>query len=207
MRRRLFTLCSALSLLLFLAVCTLWARSCWRHDSVTWYGSHPSGVIGVGDCYVGIQWGGGVVSLYVLQPDVGGAAEPERWRWSSAPETDTVHYRRFVLHRGPDTLWWRLGFSRDYSFTREGGRVTQWMANYYAHFGVLTISTAVLPASWLGFRLAGRLKRRSAGQYGLCPACGYDLRATPGRCPECGAATANPAGPSPANAADRASGG
>jgi hypothetical protein len=62
-------------------------------------------------------------------------------------------------------------------------------------------ASAVLPAAWLG-RLALRwLRRRRGAKRGFCPACGYDLRATPGQCPECGETAA---GTPAAAAAERA---
>jgi hypothetical protein len=46
------------------------------------------------------------------------------------------------------------------------------------------LGTAILPAIWLvSFRLNRRKQRQVAG---LCRRCGYDLRASKGRCPECG---------------------
>jgi hypothetical protein len=60
---------------------------------------------------------------------------------------------------------------------------------YAIPYWPLIILTAVLPA----IRLCARSRESKMRASGLCSSCGYDLRATPERCPECGTAPAHAA--------------
>ena len=62
-----------------------------------------------------------------------------------------------------------------------GGVLTAVAVPYWS----LWILTALLPVRWLW----GRHVHRRRSHAGRCCSCGYDLRATPDRCPECGTVT------------------
>jgi hypothetical protein len=68
-------------------------------------------------------------------------------------------------------------------------RIGQWTFRMPLWFAI-TIFTA-LPLIW-EFRYRHRLFANKRSRRGFCASCGYDLRATPDRCPECGAVPRKP---------------
>ncbi|MDB5318957.1 MAG: hypothetical protein JWN40_588 [Phycisphaerales bacterium] len=59
--------------------------------------------------------------------------------------------------------------------------------NLFVPYWMLTCLTLALPLTAMIAWLRRRARHRRETK-GLCPGCGYDLRATPHRCPECGEA-------------------
>jgi hypothetical protein len=82
------------------------------------------------------------------------------------------------------SFWNRLGFYDWMSMqfvlaNNEQISYRQWLVPTWFVVGLL-----LLPGI-LWIRVAG-VRRRRLGQESICANCGYDLRATPSRCPECG---------------------
>ena len=192
MRRKLFTLCSAASLLLCVAVCVLWVRSYFvsfdgigfmRHDGAAELVHRLPG--GSGDelwrvgpqglaqqvTYAGSERG--VVVVAVLRQ----RHAPGHLVQVSIPEGRVAGRGRWELV--PDREWLGFGFEAGRSWRRWDRTLLT-----VPHWALALILTA-LPAAQLRRSIRdGRFRDRSRR---LCPACGYDLRASPDRCPECGA--------------------
>ncbi|MDQ3149235.1 MAG: hypothetical protein M3Q38_04840 [Chloroflexota bacterium] len=186
--RHLFTLCSALSLVLCVAVCVLWVRS---------YSATARGVLVLGGCTFELRQYRGSVRVWWIADDWG---MPTFAR--SFEIMQTRHGTRFYEdeHGNPvraDGAWdrdWRSMLLPG-SHTRQMGGMAVWWGEFQTdaahpsavlqmHHGLL----AGLCATPMLLAAARVLRRRRRSTLGLCLQCGYDLRASPGRCPECGAA-------------------
>ena len=206
MPRRLFTLLSALSLLLCAGVLALWVCGCATNSMAT-----------------GTTAGG---CLWWVRPGVSGVAVnavddwPERWplRWSSHPRGagaagDGPWLVSLPAPAGGSSLvpWngWglegqsgpvRAAMNPDGTVRRErAGRPStdRWSAplafrSIRVPYWPLAAATALLPAVAAARQATRRWRGKWRHRAGLCPSCGYDLRATPGRCPECGRASKVP---------------
>jgi hypothetical protein len=178
MRQRLFTLCAAASLLLCVAVCALWVRSHWRWDQAAW-----RRVNGVGT----VQSAHGRVVLDVRRSRWWGNGANWNGLWFThepAPTSGTISPAAWMYALNVDAgdtfvAWEHFGFGWYVWQSRD--RVNLIAAAAVPHWCLAGV-TAVLPAWWAVRRWRARGKPKPT----LCRKCGYDLRATPDRCPECG---------------------
>jgi hypothetical protein len=156
-------LAAAVSAVLYVAVCSLWVRSHKVADAVGW--SWATGAVQGGTASGRLR-----VSGHRL-PEGQTYAPPHLLHIAYPAEADPP------TKRFPAT-WSNLGFA----FERRRNP-----DSFMLLVPLWVIALAAAGATSAFHRASRRLLRAARLAARLCPSCGYDLRATPGRCPECGA--------------------
>jgi hypothetical protein len=173
-RRWLFRLFAACSLLLLcVAVCVVWARSYSAARIAFWVGPGYEWQAAASRGSVWVYWAKEPTTVPTNPPfgfhtgSYPGANEPRTWGYGPPNVPYVFDIAGLAVGHGP------------YAAVpgRQAGVVIApcWM---------LCLLTAAAPL-WGVWRW---VRRRGRSEEGRCPACGYDLRATPDRCPECGRA-------------------
>ena len=158
MKRFLLNLAALMSMLLCIATVAIWVRSPGQWDMPAYEG---------GDVQATLTSLDGRVQYFRRSGFP--RAEP-RWDFHSRPNPSG-----WMIDSMPARRWYqRLGF--DFRATRGIPRDLIIMLPYW----FLALLTAAGPVGWM----IQRLRRTPVS--GRCARCGYDLRATPERCPECG---------------------
>ena len=166
MTRRLLNVLTAVSLLACVAVAVLWVRSYQWRDGVS-FGAHWSAFTRYG--------------RLVLWAD-----------FNDIPHGAAARPLVRGIHRRQSDRGTNLMDRPDYGFAGFGFKRHGWADQpkptrmFVVPMWFVASATALPPALWLlgVYRRRAAAARRASGR---CAACGYDLRATPGRCPECGA--------------------
>jgi len=193
MRRRLFTICSALSLVLCLAAFVLGYRS--HHAppiavEFTSKGERWEFVLDRGELRLDNE-----PQLLVDEErrDAARLAFQYPWQWLTPDERRVVEAWQSLSpeaqEEARDKRHRDLLLKPEWAERAAAARLPRRRSQRYSNPAtnlVLILSMLVLPAVWLGHTARAHRNRRAQVQAGLCLRCGYDLRATPDRCPECG---------------------
>jgi hypothetical protein len=190
MTRRLLNLLTALSLLLCAALLVVWLCSYGRPASRTFARHKPLfGELPGGPVYYDLRSADGELSVTAIRGTylksvfsflAGSKIEPPgRFTRETASGYDvglfSVASGDGSMHFGEALQGPIIGNNVPYRSLRVS----------YFFAGLLAL---VLPVAWYAGYVARRTRRRA----GHCPSCGYDLRATPGSCPECGGTSSIP---------------
>ena len=196
MKGFLSTLVAFLSLLLFIGACILWFRSrdgtdalSLRYDRFLPDRSPASTFVALDTDRrrVWLTWFSGrtdpyngqlVTGYYINAQSSGGRPRFDRSRNPYDPVLEAMGYDRDANTSGLGPVrwdWHRRSRPKDIDDSRSLRLgVSHW----------LLATTFLIPPL---LRLLRLRRERRIARRGLCPACGYDLRASPERCPECGA--------------------
>ena len=179
--RHLFTLCSAASAGVLVAVLAVWVRSGFRSDHVTYQPSVDQSVHRWEVWWVRGRLGVGTfaaeslaMSQLIWSSDVS--------RWASVPGPGEREFLGVRFLSGTEWVF-RPPATGAGTGPLSVTEVRE-LAVSLPCWQVAALS-ACLPAAWV-VRRRRREVRRLRSERGWCVRCGYDLCATPGRCPECG---------------------
>ena len=175
MSRRLLNLLTLLSLRMFVVVAAIWLRS-----YVAWDLMH---VRTTGRWFHG-GWACGNLRAGTWLTAENDPPEFTPVRWRALP---TIRARELLTgyEAGASYRLNALGFQ----YLALGNSRAASHRMVIVPIWAVALATAVMP-TW---RLHQRRRLRLRSATGLCLTCGYDLRGTPHRCPECGATAAVPA--------------
>jgi hypothetical protein len=195
--RRLFVLLSALSLLLCVASVAVRTWGLFEGDEITMNGVTG----GAPRKYRNITFtsgaGGVRLSMRVdAAPDIVFHSSPgspmiegskpfgeEGWRYAFSRQFPP----EYPIYSGATASRAMRGFQRNHDGSSTAPNDYWWHQSLTVPAWFLIFAFAILPASGIFPFIRRRPSRFSRDGTHLCDRCGYDLRATPGRCPECGA--------------------
>ena len=178
--RLLLNTATALSLLLCTAALAIWLRATFRSDTAGWAGWR--------DQPAGIWHGRGVISssTFQLYYFTGTLCFLDPTNVSGDCATPPPPPHGFHRSGSPNSPGGVKRFRLEKIHLPAGTRFVDLYA-IAAPPGVLAAAFAILPLARAATAMAARRRRASRRLTDACLACGYDLRATPEQCPECGA--------------------